>query len=281
MLPETAPATPPAAATAASVPRCRNCAAALDPADAYCRHCGQRQAWQRLTVKGTLGNAVAQVFNFDRGLGHNLKLLFTAPGQLVRDLISGRTQPYLNAFRMVLVVTAVVTFIQLTSGAYEFQQNQLSEALYDPEMIARQRRIQRYLQQYLSVVFLVLIPFLATANYWLTRRRGLNFAEHLVLATVQTTGAMLVTTPLQLLLYYTDLVDINTSLLMICCSILYYAYAIRDTFGLSLGATAWRALLSYVITFVLFLTFVVVLTLVSMIGYGTLFGKEALQAIFG
>lgn len=262
-------------------PACRNCAEPLGNADRFCRHCGQKTAWRRQTVRSALGNAAAQAVNFDKGLGLNLLMLFKDPGRLARDLVSGRTQPYLNVFRMVLIVTAVIVFLQVSTGVYETQQGAISDALYEAEAAARQRALQRRIKEYLSLIFLALIPFLALANYWLTRRRGFNYAEHLTVASLQTTGAMLLSTPVQLCLFYADWVSMSTSWSIMLVSFAYYAYVLRSTFALSWLAAGWRAVLSYVIAMSLFILLVSVVVAGFMFTYAAIYGGEALKAFLG
>lgn len=225
---------------------------------------------------------MSQLFNVEKGMGLNLVMLYKNPGKMVRDIAEGRTMPYTNIFRMTIVILALCTLALVGSGNYEAQQAVVGQAIVaDAESLERQMRGQRFIKDYLNVLFLVLIPLMALGNYWITRHRGLNYAEHLMVAAVQFVGSMLMSTVIQIAAYLLFGVSLGMAGFVFVLSFLYYAYVLWSVFPtMRWYGALWRSFVGYTIAFLLLIVVCMIGMAVFMLGYATLFGKEALETIF-
>ncbi len=118
-----------------------------------------------------------------------------------------------------------------------------------------QQKIQNEIRKYLNVLPLLILPFMGLTSYWLFRRRGQNYAEHLVLnafAYGQTTAISIV---------FTLFVIISPTLLPflffagLLLTILYYTHLYHDFYELSWAGAAGKAVLTTVLGYALFIIF--------------------------
>ena len=94
------------------VETCANCGGALS--GRYCSQCGQDSHGHRLPFRALLVDAADQFFSLDGRILRTLFLLVCVPGELTRQYIAGRHQPYVPALRLYLFVT-VVFFVALAA----------------------------------------------------------------------------------------------------------------------------------------------------------------------
>lgn len=91
---------------------CANCGAPLN--GRYCSRCGQDSHGHRLPFRALIADAADQFFSLDGRTMHTMVLLVCAPGELTRDYIAGRHQPYVPALRLYLFIT-VAFFVALST----------------------------------------------------------------------------------------------------------------------------------------------------------------------
>ena len=91
---------------------CANCGAALG--GRYCGQCGQDLHTRRLPVRSLLADAADQIFSVDSRILRSLTLLIVKPGELTREYIAGRHQPYVPALRLYFFIT-VAFFVALSA----------------------------------------------------------------------------------------------------------------------------------------------------------------------
>src|SRR5260221_5900427 len=107
---------------------CANCATAL--VGRYCSQCGQDSHTHRLPARTLLADAADQLLSVDSRVLRTLSLLVCAPGELTREYIAGRHQPYVPSLRLYLFIT--VTFFVALSMAGIISILQLVP--YDPKI---------------------------------------------------------------------------------------------------------------------------------------------------
>ena len=93
---------------------CQNCGRPEE--GAYCSHCGQKQATGRFTLRAVVATALTELVDLDRGSLTTAYRLTTAPGTLVRDYWSRRTQPFINPVRYFLFAVAIYQIVLWQTG---------------------------------------------------------------------------------------------------------------------------------------------------------------------
>src|SRR5262245_25719208 len=69
----------------------------------YCVDCGQREVRGRHTLRSLLAGALSRILTVDSGLLHTAHQLTVSPGQVIRDYLAGRTQPYTHPAMYLLI----------------------------------------------------------------------------------------------------------------------------------------------------------------------------------
>lgn len=77
----------------------------------YCSNCGQRSDTGPLTWNNFVKNAAYGFTNIDQGIWHTIRMLFTHPGTLFHDYISGRRRPYFAPFSLLVILAAIYEII--------------------------------------------------------------------------------------------------------------------------------------------------------------------------
>lgn len=157
--------------------QCRNCGVSL--AGAFCTDCGQRRQPDQLTIGGLTAEAVDGVFNLNSGFLHTLLALAQRPGMTIREYVNGRTAPYTNPFKYLLVCAGAAALAYIQLGLYSTQFSQLDQALgSNPSDAVVELRAQ--LARYFNLFMVLSVPFLALFSRAIFRRSHHNLAEHLV-----------------------------------------------------------------------------------------------------
>ncbi len=91
---------------------CQNCGADLK--GNYCSVCGQKgsAAYDR-SLKSLLTHFFEELFVWDSRFFRSMKYLFTRPGYLTHEYISGRIQNYVSPVKMFLFTSFVLFFIMI------------------------------------------------------------------------------------------------------------------------------------------------------------------------
>jgi len=90
---------------------CLNCGTRLDTA--YCPQCGQKNRDYRLSFRDLFSDFIEELLDVDSRVLKSLRLLFTRPGFLTREYISGRRVSYLPPVRLYLIAS-VLFFLTLS-----------------------------------------------------------------------------------------------------------------------------------------------------------------------
>jgi hypothetical protein len=86
---------------------CRNCEHPLDVSDKFCCNCGQINSNKRLSLKDFINEFFANFYAYDSKLNNTLRSLFTKPGKMALDFVSGKKNSYANPFRFYLSVSLI------------------------------------------------------------------------------------------------------------------------------------------------------------------------------
>lgn len=158
---------------------CKNCNARYE--GKFCPQCGQKHIYKRFNLRDSVNHVLGVVFNFDRGLWHTIIGLFKNPGKVIRDYLNGITVPYYHPFRFLFLLLSIQVFIMISTGMMEFvQENFRGDAELNPaqeEII----RMTNTVNSYIHILIALSIPIVALASYWLFKKEGYHYAEHLII----------------------------------------------------------------------------------------------------
>lgn len=159
---------------------CENCGATLR--GRVCHDCGQRVITKRWSIKVLFNQFVAQLTNIERGFLYTTGQLFKAPGKLVTDYWKGRTIPYYNPFRYMIIWTTINLLLAFWLGIDEMIQSAVSapdaQINVDPE---RFDEVTQQFNSWLNVLVLLIVPVKSVLTYLFFRNRKRNYAEHLIM----------------------------------------------------------------------------------------------------
>ncbi|MEO1517393.1 MAG: DUF3667 domain-containing protein [Bacteroidota bacterium] len=248
------------------VRKCKNCQSVLH--GPYCSVCGQKWIDERLTVKRVLSSAISNIFNLEKGLWYTVKMLFISPGQVVRDYVNGRTQPYFPPFRYALIFIALAAFANLGLGVYDSQMDQIIDqckkiGMYStPEDEAQGREIMKFMTNFLNFIPFLLLPFLSLSSYVLFKREKWYYAEHMALNTFLLGHVSLLGIFNTLLVYFVPAVLPFFFFLSTAIYILVYGLCYRQLFKRNLFEGFFLGFFTYLLAFVFFFLTVGVLSFV-------------------
>jgi hypothetical protein len=84
---------------------CLNCGA-LTP-DAYCGHCGQRNADYRESMREVVGEVAEEIFQLDSRIAKTIVPFLFQPGRLTKEFVEGRRVRYSSPLRLFLFTSAL------------------------------------------------------------------------------------------------------------------------------------------------------------------------------
>ncbi len=163
---------------------CKNCDQKLNEGDQFCSRCGQQVIRQRLSLKQILTDLLHIITNLERGLFFTVRELALHPYKVINEFISGKTKPYYGPLRFLILWVTVSVVVNISLGLFDQQQSTMTKFFMDPgdeELRAQQQKISDFFKKYANIVPLLIIPFNSLMSKWLLRKRGMNYAEHLVM----------------------------------------------------------------------------------------------------
>jgi len=226
---------------------CVNCGRPV--VEAYCAHCGQRRRQGRFSLGPLVREAADAAFNLDSGLLFTFVDLSRRPGAMARDYVAGRTRPYANPAKYLVICAAVTTFVSIASG---FAASPVDAALAaSPDAEEDMVHLLEFLQRYFNLILILGLPVLPLLTRLLFRRADFNLTEHLIFNTyvyAQQNLIFVALIPAYLLAGPTAI-----AILYFVGITVYYVWACRGFFRLGAFSTVVRATLVMVLFSVAFM----------------------------
>jgi hypothetical protein len=156
--------------------RCANCGGAH--VAAFCAECGQRTHSGRFELRRLAATAADEILRFDRGLLLTAVDLTRRPGAMLHEYLSGRTRPWTDPLKYLLIMVAFATLTYTWSGIFRLL---LPATTPDGgELSASQTMVLETFTRYFNVILAFGVPFMAIGSRLVFRRSGFNMAEHLI-----------------------------------------------------------------------------------------------------
>ncbi|MBK7556515.1 MAG: DUF3667 domain-containing protein [Flavobacteriales bacterium] len=154
---------------------CLNCDEPLE--GRFCAYCGQVASMERLTLTGLAREVWLKFTNTEDGLPHLLRELFRHPARVCRHMLEGKRKRYSNPLSFVLLtagLSSALNYWACTRGGTLAAEAPATIDAYQWQFIG-------FMNQWFNVILFCSIPVNALLSYWLYKRHGYNYAEHLML----------------------------------------------------------------------------------------------------
>lgn len=249
---------------------CKNCGAALH--GNYCCACGQKVITERITIRHIFNELFNIITNVDRGFLYTIKMLFVAPGKMIRNYLNGQTQRYYHPMRYLIFMIAISVAVTLSLGVFDRQQSEIQSIVNGPQnekAIAVQQQINEEVKKYLNLIPLLMIPLLAFFSRSFFGKKHWNYAENLVLHAFIQGQLALIGTPL--ILIFGLFPVINTVVLLwsvLAIGILYGTYVFRQFFQVSTFQAFIKYFFTYFISYFILIILVAILVVIYLIASG-------------
>lgn len=146
----------------------------------FCNNCGQGANTHRLSMHYIWHDIQHGLFHFDNGIFYTVKELLTRPGDTIREFLEGKRVRHFKPFSFVVVLA---TFYGLL---YHYLVSHLSDSkpINSKENILNAYvTVIRWTTDHFAISTLLLIVITTIVSYFIFKKRGYDFAEHLVLNT--------------------------------------------------------------------------------------------------
>jgi hypothetical protein len=167
------------------MPTCRNCEKEFD--GKYCPNCGQKATVKRITVQAMFTDLAKKLFPWDEGFLYTSRTVLLRPGPTVRAYLEGRRASHSKPLSFLGIVVALSLIL--------IPQEELTTAMMAGQKDPRLQKLANWLASNMTVVFVLMIPFLALFSRWFFRRADVNYAEHAVLNAYVVGGMSIISIP--------------------------------------------------------------------------------------
>jgi hypothetical protein len=164
----------------------------------FCNHCGQDADTHEVNMHFIWHDLQHGLFHFDNGIFYTVKQLLTRPGYTIREFIDGKRVRHFKPLSFVVVLATLYGLF------YHF----FIHNLYDVKpinshenVISVYEKVIKWITDHFAYASLILILTTTIVSYFVFKKQGRNFAEHLVLNTFYT-GLTLVVSFLFLPVHY-------------------------------------------------------------------------------
>jgi len=226
---------------------CKNCESELT--GAYCQSCGQRTSVGRVSFKETFGDFFDTVFSVDAPFIKTLKLLFSNPGSLFRAYLGGQRKSFYKpvAFFILMTIAHVLIRSMLNFDPLAKVSSYQNGAV-DTTLIVEAGRFM--LKNINNILFLFVFSMAISLKIFFYKKYSL--AEYVAVA-FYLIGAYTVFTTFNLFFMKYSNTDIQYLGLLFMC--FYFIYATVSFFQRKKMLVAFKALLAYGVSTLLYVMF--------------------------
>lgn len=230
---------------------CINCRSTL--VGHICHECGQKRLEQRWSTPDLMRQFFQQLTDVERGFLFTVKELLVHPGDLVRDYWNGKTIPFYNPFRYVLIWTAINLIINFWLGIDDIISEQMQPPSLETEFGADHlEAADQHFDNWLNALVLVQLPVFALLTKWLFSKGKNNYAENLILISFLMGEQAVISSFVQFVFYFIPVLFPIFIPFTFLWGWAYNTYVFKRVFGEKTWITALKALLIGLIGIVVF-----------------------------
>ena len=237
--------------------RCLNCDTEFE--GNFCPECGQSAKTGRFTMKFILQNLTTAILGRDGGVWFTLKNLFSRPGAMIVDILSGKRKKYFSPFPMLFfALTLYILITSVTTGFIVQEAFRQSDTVFTEgseeidsqsiEVYQLLKKTASFFINHYTLCFLLTLPLLvvaARACYGRDNRKRYYWAEYIITIVY----AMVIVVLFRCLTKCTYLFDHDLALslgftLAPIVIVVAFTACFRKMLGFSIAKTAWRSILT-------------------------------------
>ncbi|MFI2743088.1 DUF3667 domain-containing protein [Zhouia sp. PK063] len=238
---------------------CKNCQHSFE--GKYCNNCGQSAEVNRIGKGFIFRDLHSGLFNIDEGFLFTVKELFTRPGEAIHDFIKGKRVQYFMPVSMLLVLASLYSlgFHALHIDIFQINKTQQAQQVSEPLL-----RLLTFFDDYYVYISLLVLPYHALSSYLLFKKWRYNFFEHVVLTTYTSCQRLLLSiVSIPVMLYYNDPGGVHTVINVVYgLGVLWFIITYVQFFK---GTIWWklvlRAILTFFISYMLFISTIVIISM--------------------
>jgi len=244
---------------------CKNCG--YEDLQQYCPACGQKRIEERWNLKTLLRSAFTTIFNIEKGFFYTFRELFLHPGKVVGEYLDGRTMPYTNPFRYLVVAIAVSVFLMLSLGVWELQMDNIIEAYKKINFISsaedelRMRKSMGAVTKFMNLMPLLLLPFIALASRLFIGKK-LYYAEHFIMVSFLTAQSTLYGVFITIITYFFPELISWVFLLGLILATTVFGQTFHEFFKKSWMESLLLGLATYLVGFLFFFLFTAIASII-------------------
>ena len=243
---------------------CSNCKTPLQ--GPICHQCGQKYRAERWTMEVLLRRFIRQLTDIEKGFLFTIKMLFTAPGELVKDYWKGKTVNYYDPFKYLLIWTAVNLAVSFWLGIDDMLQQSLQPIAIEQNLSAAEiEAADQQFDSWLNVLVLLLIPIFSFFTQKLFSGGKYNYAENVIMNAFMFGQQSLISSFTQLIFYWFPSLFVFYIAFNFSMSLIYNTYVFKQVFQENTWATLLKALL---------------IGILGLIVFGMLIGLASMVAIY-
>ncbi|CCH52295.1 hypothetical protein BN8_01284 [Fibrisoma limi BUZ 3] len=241
----------------------------------YCSQCGQRADTHRINWHYIWHEIPHSVWHVDHGIAYTLRQLTVRPGHTIREFLEGKRVNHYRPLALLLMLSAVLLFVQHGLGVSYMKASQamLDSKQASADAQAFQNQLFEWMDHNQTLVYILMIPFLAFGNWFMFRRQRYNYPEMMVVQTFVTNFTMLMSLAI-VVLFWALGGSVEAYKIIMGVSVVamfgYYALTYYQLFQGRLGifSVVWRSVVAYALSYLLFIA----LGMLIGIGYGVYLG---------
>jgi len=210
----------------------------------------EKRTVKRITLKQSFTDFL-DAFNVERGLIYTVKLLFTKPGILVRYYLKEGRYRIVNAFRLLIITTALSLVVLSFTDSFQLLYNVNGDTKEETEEMSR--FIDSLFTDWYNLILWLSIPIYALITFLLFKKyEPFNYAEHVVIQSFYISVSNLFVI---VFLPFGYLIGFELAFgIAILASTIYYFFMWWDLMKLKKFRFFFRVLMAYILGNSLYLT---------------------------
>lgn len=164
---------------------CKNCETVFE--GKFCHECGQKSLVERITFRAVFSDLIKKITNWDKGLMYTTVQVMQRPGKMAQAFIGGHRVNFTKPLNYILIIVAASVLV--------FPRRNIEKAMDGINQHGRNSGpFMDWIFSNISIIYLMMIPFLAIVTKWFNRKKDYNFAELFVFYCYLMAGCTLVST---------------------------------------------------------------------------------------
>jgi uncharacterized protein DUF3667 len=143
----------------------------------FCPDCGQESHTHRINAGYFLHDIPHSVFHVDKGLLYTLRSLFTNPGKMLAEYMTGKRVRHFRPFAYVIIMSTICTLLikWIEKATLNLSLKHNADSVIPGS--------ESFFAKYISVLIFLLIPVLSLVTWLFYRKNRYNYWEHFLINT--------------------------------------------------------------------------------------------------